>query len=170
MTLRIPINNFGTPIYSSTEGGLSKIAADRAYINVDGGDQMKGNLEMSGYKISNLKTPVENQDATNKLYVDELYLSLTEKIDELKQAANQIRSLTQNFATKNELIGKIDEVKSSTQNFATKNELIRKTEEIKSLTQNFATKNELIRKIDEVKSSTQNFITKNELIVHKFFY
>jgi len=108
MTLRIPINNFGTPIYSSTEGGLSKIAADRAYINVDGGDQMKGNLEMSGYKISNLKTPVENQDATNKLYVD------------------------QNFATKNELIGKTEEIKSLTQNFATKNELIRKIDEVKS--------------------------------------
>jgi len=41
----------------------------------------------------------------------------------LKQAVNQIRSLTQNFATKNELIRKTEEIKSSTQNFITKNEL-----------------------------------------------
>jgi len=82
MSNRIPINNFGSPIYATVEGGLSKIAADRAYLNVNGDDQMASDLDMANFKISNVKMPEQNLDSANKIYVDTLCQSLSEKIEE----------------------------------------------------------------------------------------
>ncbi len=82
MSNRIPINNFGTPIYSTMEGGLSKIAADRTYLNVNGNDQMASDLDMANFKISNVKMPEQNLDSANKFYVDNHVISLQTQIQQ----------------------------------------------------------------------------------------
>ena len=71
MSNRIPTNNFGTSLHTNG-GGLSKSVADQRYINVSG-DKMDNDLDMNGFKISNVDYPEHPSQVANKSYVDQAY-------------------------------------------------------------------------------------------------
>ena len=75
MSKRIPVNGFGVPLYSTGASGLSKPKADRLYVNTSG-DKMTGDLNMGGFQISNVETPIDPTDVSTKAYVDQQLQSL----------------------------------------------------------------------------------------------
>ena len=64
MSKRIPVNGFGVP-YSTGASGLSKPKADWLYVNTSG-DKMTGDLNMGGFQISNVETPIDPTDVSTK--------------------------------------------------------------------------------------------------------
>ena len=75
MSKRIPVNGFGVPLYSTGASGLSKPKADWLYVNTSG-DKMTGDLNMGGFQISNVETPIDPTDVSTKAYVDQQLQSL----------------------------------------------------------------------------------------------
>jgi len=97
MSNRIPVDNFGSPLQSKDNGGLSKHIADRAYLNVRGGDQMAGDLDMGGYHISNVESPESDDDVVNKQYVDLLVEGLKLNIHSQKRSNTNNLMVTAKF-------------------------------------------------------------------------
>ena len=75
MSKRIPVNGFGMPLYSTGASGLSKPKANWLYVNTSG-DKMTGDLNMGGFQISNVETPVDPTDVSTKAYVDQQLQSM----------------------------------------------------------------------------------------------
>ena len=75
MSKRIPVNGFGVPLYSTSASSLSKPKADWLYVNTSG-DKMTGDLNMGGFQISNVETPIDPTVASTKAYVDQQLQSL----------------------------------------------------------------------------------------------
>ena len=69
------MNGFGVPLYSTGASGLSKPKADWLYVNTSG-DKMTGDLNMGGFQISNVETPIDPTDVSTKAYVDQQLQSL----------------------------------------------------------------------------------------------
>ena len=53
------------------------------YLKRDGTVCMKGDINLGGNKIVNLKEPLSNFDTVNKEYVDKLFSRLNDRIDDL---------------------------------------------------------------------------------------
>ena len=53
------------------------------YLKIDGNFCMKGDINLGGNKIHNLKEPLSSLDAVNKEYVDRLFSRLNNRIDKL---------------------------------------------------------------------------------------
>ena len=53
------------------------------YLKIDGNFCMKGDINLGGNKIYNLKEPLSSLDAVNKEYVDRLFSRLNDRIDDL---------------------------------------------------------------------------------------
>lgn len=49
---------------------ITRAEGQAAYVNVRGGDNVYDNISMNNNRITNLATPMDKQDAANKLYVD----------------------------------------------------------------------------------------------------
>ena len=75
MSKRIAVNGFGVPLYSTGASGLSKPKADWLYVNTSG-DKMTGDLNMGGFQISNVETPIDPTDVSMKAYVDQQLQSM----------------------------------------------------------------------------------------------
>ena len=78
MSKRIPVNGFGMPLYSTGASGISKTKADQLYVNTSV-DKMTGDLNIGGFQISNVETPIDPIDPTDvstKAYVDQQHQSL----------------------------------------------------------------------------------------------
>ena len=56
-----------------SQGGITQHTADNRYLSLRGGG-LKGNLKMTGNKITNLADPVDSGDATSKSWADGRYL------------------------------------------------------------------------------------------------
>ena len=90
MSKRIPMNGFGMPLYSTSASSLSKPKANQLYVNT-GGDKMTGDLNMGGFQISNMETPIDPIDVSMKAYVDQqLQLMKTILQAEVDQHDNNI--------------------------------------------------------------------------------
>ena len=75
MSKQIPVNGFGVPLYFTGASSLSKPKANRLYVNTSG-DKMTGDLNMGGFQISNVETPIDPTDVSTKAYVDQQLQSL----------------------------------------------------------------------------------------------
>ena len=90
MSKRIPVNGFGVPLYSTGASGLSKPKDDQLYVNTSG-DKMTGDLNMGGFQISNVETPINPTDVSTKAYVDQQLQSMKIILqDEMDQHDNNI--------------------------------------------------------------------------------
>ena len=69
------MNGFGVALYSTSASGLLKPEADRLYVNTSG-DKMAGDLNMGGFQISNVETPIDPTDVSTKAYVDQQLQSM----------------------------------------------------------------------------------------------
>ena len=75
MSKQIPVNGFGVPLYSTSASGLTKPKADRLYVNTSS-DKMTGDLNMGGFQISNVETPVDPTDVSTKGHADQQLQSM----------------------------------------------------------------------------------------------
>jgi hypothetical protein len=74
----MPINKFGDSgddssdvvPHTSSSIGITLPQINNVFLRRDGENNATGNINMSGHKITNISTPIEGQDATNKTYVD----------------------------------------------------------------------------------------------------
>ena len=75
MNKRIPVNGFGVPLYSTSASGLLKPKADQLYVNTSS-DKMTGDLNMGGFQISNVETPIDPTAVSMKDYIDQQLQSM----------------------------------------------------------------------------------------------
>ena len=53
------------------------------YLKIDGMDCIKGDINLGGNRLHNIKEPLSNFDTVNKKYVDRLFSRLNDRIDKL---------------------------------------------------------------------------------------
>ena len=90
MSKRIPVNGFCVPLYSTSGSGLSKPKANHLYANTSG-NKMTGDLNMGGFQISNVETPIDPTDVSTKAYIDQQIQSMKTILQaEMNQHDNNI--------------------------------------------------------------------------------
>ena len=78
------------PLFSTSANGLLKPKADQLYVNTSS-DKMTGDLNMGGFQISNVETPIDPTDVSTKAYVDQQLQSMkTIQQAEMDQRDNNI--------------------------------------------------------------------------------
>ena len=91
MSKRIPVNGFCMPLYSTSASSLSKPKANWLYVINTSGEKMTGDLNMGGFQISSVETPVDPTDVSTKAYVNQQLQSVKTILQsEMDQRDNNI--------------------------------------------------------------------------------
>ena len=82
----MPVNKFGDSgddspdiftTHTSSSIGITLPQINSIFLRRYGANNVRSDLNMSGYRVMNIPAPTEGQDATNKTYIDQTTVSKT---------------------------------------------------------------------------------------------